>query len=208
MKILHVNANPKPLEESASQQVSQAFVQALKQSHSGAEVHSVNLYDDPPDFYSYQAYRHFWYPVFQPDYQPSEEEQKAAEYAKRHAERLKQADILVLTTPMWNFSVAGILKAWMDQVLAPNLIFTLGPEGVKPLHKIKKVIVLTASGGVYPKGDQKDNLDPLIKAAFGFIGVENIEVVSADGQNTFFFKDSIQRKESAIESAKRLAEQL
>jgi len=205
MNLLHVLANPKPSAESASKQVTEAFLGALGND---IQVTTLDLNESPPPFYSYPVYRYFWYPVFQPGYEPAEEEKKAAQYAVREGTRLTEADILVLTTPMWNFSVPAILKAWMDQVVSPGLTFSLGPGGVKPLHKLKKVIVLAASGGAYESNDERDNFSSQIKTLFGFIGVPDIEIAWADGQNGFFFQDSEERKAKAIASAKSLAEKI
>lgn len=208
MKILHVIANPKPTEESASKQVTEAFLEGLKKSNQDAEITTLDLYENPPPYYSYEVYRHYWYPVFQPEYQPSDEEKKAAEYVKEQAAKFNDADILVITTPMWNFSMPAILKAWIDLVFSPSETFTMGPGGPKPLHKIKKVIVLCSSGGVYGEGSYPDHFSPVFKLGFGFIGIEDVEFVWADGQNPFFFKDSAERKAKAIEEARELGEGL
>jgi FMN-dependent NADH-azoreductase len=116
--------------------------------------------------------------------------------------------VLVITAPMWNFSVPAILKAWMDQVLSPGATFEISAQGVKGLHHIKKIILLTSSGGSYQKSDPKEHLLAEIKTAFGFVKIENVEAAWADGQNTFFFKDSKERKNRAIEEAKGLSDEL
>lgn len=208
MKILHVVANPKPTAESGSKQVTEAFFEALKRAGCRATVKKVDLYRDPPPFFTYDEYRRFWYPVFQMDYKPSAAEKKATRYAVKHGKLFNEADVLVITTPMWNFTVPGILKAWMDQVLSPGLTFTIGPAGVVALHKIQRVIVLTASGGAYDPDDRRNNLTYQVKTAFGFVGVEAMDVAWADGQNPFFYKDCVQRKAKAIQTAKALAQKL
>ena len=205
MNILHVIANPKPLAESASKQVTESFLGALGDNF---KVTTLDLNENPPPFYSYPVFRYFWYPVFQPGYESTDDEKKAAQYALQEGAKLNAADILVLTTPMWNFSVPAILKAWMDQVVSPGLTFSIGPGGVKPLHKLKKVVVLAASGGAYEANDERNNFTSQIKTLFGFIGVSDIDIAWADGQNGFFFKDSEERREQAIKSAKTLAEKI
>ena len=205
MKILNVIANPKPENESASKQLTTAFWEAFKGKH---EVVELDLYKDPPPYYDYSMYRHFWWPVFVEGYSPTAEEKKAVEYAKRHAELFNAADLLVLTTPMWNFGAPAILKAWMDQILAPGLTFTMGAGGVKPLHKIQKIGILTSSGGSYNEGDPRNALTPQITAAFGFVGIEEVEVVWAEGQNPFFFTDHAERKERAIAEAASLGKKI
>ena len=208
MKILHVVANPKPADESVSKQVADAFFQTLKKARGSASIKKIDLYKDPPPFYTYDAYRHFWYPVFQMDYKPSAAERKAARYAVKHGKLFNETDVLVITAPMWNFAVPGILKAWMDQVMSPGLTFTIGPAGVVALHKMKKVVVLAASGGAYDPEDRRNNLTHQIKAAFSFARIPDVDVAMADGQNPFFYKDCLQRKDKAIQTAKALAQKL
>jgi FMN-dependent NADH-azoreductase len=208
MKILHVIANPKPAGESVSKQVTEAFFEALKKARCRAIVKKVDLYRDPPPFYTYDEYRNFWYPVFQMDYKPSAAEKKAAKYAVKHGKLFNDADVLIITAAMWNFTVPGILKAWIDQVLSPGLTYTIGPAGVVSMHKIRKVILLTASGSAYDPEDRRNNLTHQIKSAFGFVRIADVDVAWADGQNPFFYKDCSQRKDKAIQIAKALAQKL
>jgi|GEM_PF-1270696 len=208
MNILHIIANPKPIAESASKKVSDAFFTHLKELNTTIDVTDVDLYQNPPPFYSVDAFHGFWGPVANPAYTPSADEGKAMVYAKQQAELFNNADVLVITTPMWNFSAPAILKAWVDQVLAPNLTFTISADGVEPKHNIGQVIVLAASGGVYKENDERDALLPFIRAAFGFVGIENVVSAWADGQNGFFFKDSADRLAAAIEAAQELAEDI
>ncbi len=202
MKILHVNANPKPLEEASSKKVTEAFFNAISGKH---DITEIDLYTDQPPFYSYLEYRNFWYPVFIPEYQQSPEEIAASEYAFRHGKLVNEADLLVITAPMWNFGPPAILKAWIDQVISPNLTFTMDETGPHPMHKIQKTILFSASGGTYAEGDTRNGLLAIVRTAFGFTGVKDFDCAWADGQNSFFFKDSAERLAAAIEKAKLIA---
>ena len=209
MNILHVCANPKPTEESVSKQLAAAFFGKIIELRPDVDLVNVDLYDEKPPFYSYELYKRAWYPVFDESYEPSKAEDMAINYAAKQAEAFNAADVLVLTMPMWNFTVPAIMKAWMDQVLSPNLTFTISPEeGVTPLHNIKSIVLLVASGGVYKEDDERDALSSQVRAAFGFIGISEVEIVWADGQNPLFNMDHEQRKEMAIEAAMETAEDI
>ena len=209
MNILHVCANPKPTEESVSKQLAAAFFGKIIELRPDVDLVNVDLYDEKPPFYSYELYKRAWYPVFDESYESSKAEDMAINYAAKQAEAFNVADVLVLTMPMWNFTVPAIMKAWMDQVLCPNLTFTISPEeGVQPLHNIKSIVLLVASGGVYKEDDVRDALSSQVRAAFGFIGIDDIEIVWADGQNPLFNMDHEQRKEMAIEAAMETAEDI
>lgn len=208
MKVLHVVANPKPAAEANSKQLTDAFLKALRANQPDVSVTEVDLYSNPPPYYDYETYRHFWYPVFDPSYRASDKEKKAVKYSLAQCELFKQADVLLITTPMWNFGIPAILKAWFDQVLMPNVTFSVGATGFKAMHKIRKVVIMASSGGTYEAGDLRDGIRNGIKAAVGFIGISNVEVVWVQGQNPFFFKDHAERKARAMSDAAALGKKL
>ncbi len=213
MNVLHVCANPKPAEDSVSKQLSIAFISRLVELNPDAEINNIDLYQDPPPYLSYTAWRGIWLAAFDPTHKVTKEEAKAAEYANRHAELFNQADVLVLTMPMWNFGPPAILKAWLDMVLSPGRTFDIGlAEGgglnVRPRHKLRSVVLLVASGGVYTEGDPRDALTPMIRSAFAFVGVQNLRIAWADGQTALIFGDHEQRKQTALEAAGDLAEEI
>jgi FMN-dependent NADH-azoreductase len=177
------------------------------------DLNNVDLYQDPPPFFDYPAFRTIWAPVLTPGYTPTKAEKNAIAYAARHAEMFNRADVLVLTLPMWNFGIPAIMKAWMDQVIAPTLTFVYeaaenGSTALKPLHHVRKIILLVASGGVYREGDRRDALTIGIEAAFGFIGIEDVTIAWADGQNAMAFPDHAERRQTALEAAQEAAEEI
>jgi FMN-dependent NADH-azoreductase len=208
MNVLHICANPKPVEESVSKQLSMAFMSTLLEKVPDAELNNVDLFEDKPPFLDLDAYRAAYIPAFDPTYKPTKKELATLSYSDRHTKLFNEADVLVLTMPMWNFSAPSIMKAWLDQVLIPNKTFSLGPDGVRPLHHLKKVVLLVSSGGVYSEGDPRDALSPLVRGAFEFIKVTDISVAWADGQTAMFFGDHEERKQTALEAAAEIAEDL
>ena len=210
MNILHVCANPKPTEESISKQLAARFFGKLLDLNPDVELNNIDLYQEKPPYYSNELRRRMWNPIFDEEvYEPSKAEEAAAHYAKKQANELKKADILVLTMPMWNFSVPSIMKAWIDQVISPGQVFELSDEGsVKALHNITRVILLVASGGTYMEDDDRDALTRQVRATFSFIGISDIRMAWADGQNTLLFSDGEIRREMAFDAAEELAEEL
>jgi FMN-dependent NADH-azoreductase len=209
MNVLHVCANPKPTEESVSKQLAAAFFAKLIELKPEVELVNVDLYEEKPPFYSYEMFKRAWYPVFDESYEPSKVEEMAINYATKQAENFNNADVLVLTMPMWNFTVPAIMKAWIDQVLSPGLTFSISKEdGIKPLHKIKSIVLLVSSGGIYKEDDDRDALSRQVRAAFGFVGIEDLEIVWAEGQNPLFFDNNEENKAIAVEAASEIAEDI
>ena len=101
-------------------------------------------------------------------------------------------DLLVISTPMHNFGVPSGLKAWIDQIVRLGLTFnhTLdnGVAQYEPLVHGKKALIVTSRGGFGfgPGGELEamNHADPLLRTALGFIGITDITVVAAEGEES------------------------
>lgn len=89
------------------------------------------------------------------------------------------ADVVLITAPMHNFSVPGVLKAWIDLVCRPGLSFEYGPEGVAGLLADRPVYLALSTGGV-PMGSPADFMGAYLQHIFGFIGIHDVRQVAAE----------------------------
>lgn len=97
---------------------------------------------------------------------------------------LEQADTIVIASPMYNFSISSNLKAWIDHVTRAGRTFRYSEEGrPEGLLKNKKVVVVTARGGVYSEGalTSFDFQEPYLRTILGFIGLTNVTFVHVEG---------------------------
>ena len=91
------------------------------------------------------------------------------------------ADVIVIGAPVYNFGITGPLKNWIDQIARVNETFAYTETGPKGLvTHAPRVIVAYTSGGV-PMGSGYDLATPYIRQVLGFIGITNVEFVSAEG---------------------------
>jgi FMN-dependent NADH-azoreductase len=208
MNVLHVIANPRPAETSSSKKLAFEFFAALTEKNPDVVVNNVDLYQNKPPYVSAEALNYFWGPVANPAYIPSKAEETAANFSNNNAQALMDADVLVLTMPVWLNSMPAILKAWLDQVLVPGKMFEFGAEGLVPTHHLRTVVLLVSSDQVYKEGDVRDGLTPALRAIFAYIGVEDVQIAWADGQDASRHFDSEQRREMAIEAAREIAEDI
>ncbi len=208
MNVLHVIANPRPAETSSSKKLAFEFFAALTEKNPDVVVNNLDLYQNKPPYVSAEALNYFWGPVANPAYIPSKAEESAANFSNNNAQALIDADVLVLTLPVWLNSMPAILKAWLDQVLVPGKMFTFGAEGLIPTHHLRTVVLLVSSDQVYKEGDVRDGLTPALRAIFAYIGVEDLQIAWADGQDSSRHFDSNERREMAIEAAREIAEDL
>lgn len=109
-------------------------------------------------------------------------EQVALARSNQLAEELLAADVLVLAAPMYNFAIPSTLKSWLDHVLRAGVTFQYTAEGPRGLLAGKRAFVLTARGGVYA-GTPLDQQEPYLRQVLGFIGIEEVTFIHAEGLN-------------------------
>jgi FMN-dependent NADH-azoreductase len=101
--------------------------------------------------------------------------------AERIAVRLALADRVLISTPMWNFSIPYKLKQWFDVIIQPGLTFRFDPAtGYLPLLKDRPTLVIVASGGDFITGMNRGRVDmatPYLREALRFIGVSDVRFV-------------------------------
>jgi FMN-dependent NADH-azoreductase len=97
-------------------------------------------------------------------------------------EELLAADIVVIAAPMINFSVSTTLKSWFDYVVRAGRTFRYGEAGPQGLVAGKRVIVVSASGGIY-SGENAvlDFQVPWLRNMLGFLGMTDVEVIRVEG---------------------------
>ena len=95
---------------------------------------------------------------------------------------LKQADVIVIGTPIYNFGVPASLKAWVDMIARARLTFRYTENGPEGLLQGKKAYVVIASGGV-PVDSPVDFATPYIRQALRFVGITDVEIIAADQLN-------------------------
>ncbi len=94
-------------------------------------------------------------------------------------DELLHADEILLATPMYNFTVPGNLKLWIDQIARAGETFQYTAEGPQGLLQDKPVKIIITSGGT-PVGSEIDFLSGYLKQIFNFIGISNVTFIVAD----------------------------
>jgi len=113
------------------------------------------------------------------------EERSAAQhavvaYSDRLIDELKQADVIVLGLPMYNFGVPSQLKAYFDHVARAGVTFKYTDKGPVGLLTSKKVYVFAARGGLYA-GTPMDTQTSYVRDFLRFLGMTDVEFVYAEG---------------------------
>jgi FMN-dependent NADH-azoreductase len=94
-------------------------------------------------------------------------------------QELQQAKNVVIASPIYNFGIPAVLKAWVDLIARAKLTFKYGEKGPVGLLHGKKVYLVMASGGVPINSDYDLATKYLIKA-MSFVGMSDIQVIDAN----------------------------
>jgi FMN-dependent NADH-azoreductase len=175
--ILFISCSPRSA-NSQSLRFAQEVLDRLCQLHPAAIVQARDLAADPPGFVDAA----FSAAVLDPSAPPDAFCQSEALIME-----LEAADAVVIATPMHNFAVPAVLKAWIDQVVRIHRSFASTPAGkIGRLHD-RPVFVVIASGGWFtgpsPTGApaQPDFLTPYLRAVLNTIGLHDIHFLALEG---------------------------
>ncbi len=107
---------------------------------------------------------------------------RAVAYADRLIEEVEAADTIVIASPMYNHTVSSTLKAWFDHIARAGRTFRYTEAGPVGLLRNKRVLVVTARGGVYTgAAAARDFQEPYLRFMFRFLGVDDVTFVHIEG---------------------------
>jgi FMN-dependent NADH-azoreductase len=174
MDQLAIEVSPRQ-EFSTSRKLTALFVDRWKAAHPGAAVVVRNLMRTPPPLVDFA-----WIGgAFTPREQHSPESAAAIKVSDDLVAELKAADHIVIGTPMFNFSIPAVLKAYIDQIVRVGVTVSANNIG---LLTGKKATIILASGGDFSPGSpvQKyDEASSYLRQVLAWIGIMDVEIILA-----------------------------
>jgi FMN-dependent NADH-azoreductase len=193
MNILHIDCSPRQV--SHSRQLSRAIVGRLLVLAPDASITYRDLGSDP-------------IPHASVEYATALSNRAALDAASIEAMRLSDvligeveaADVIVIGTPMNNFTVPSVLKAWIDQIVRIGRTFARSSTGKHGLLRDRPVLVGIASGGVFSgdKANQPDFLTSYLSAALGCVGLKTIHYLPLQGTAALTEEQSTSAREALV----------
>ena len=184
-KVLVVNSSIRSL-NSHSRKLTEVFTAHWKKSYDNPVITYRELGNEPVSHISEN-----WVNATQkPEKDRSEADNEILKSSNVYISELREADIIVLGVPMYNWSVPSVLKAYIDQVLRVNETWEVNREDQKNpyigLLKNKSLYLLLSRGAQgYEKGGYNEHMNfqsDYLKTVFNIIGVTDIEEVSVNGE--------------------------
>lgn len=176
--LLHLDSSP--LSSSISRELTREYVKTWQNANPEGKV----IYRDlaagapaPIDAAWIQA-------VGTPDEARTPEQKATVALSDALIGELEQADEYVIGVAMHNFAIPSVLKLWVDQVVRARRTFAYSETGPQGLLHGKKATILVATGGFYgadSPASAMNFIDPYLKAVLGFIGVTDVQFVTAGG---------------------------
>jgi FMN-dependent NADH-azoreductase len=176
MTLLQINASLNNGNGQSSQLANQ-FVAAFRKRHPDAKivVRDVAAADPVPhlDAERFGAF------TTKPEQRNARQRAMVA-YSDALIDELRQAEVIVLGLPMYNFGVPSQLKAYFDHIARAGVTFNYTEKGPVGQLTGKKVYVFATRGGLYA-GTPMDTQTRYVRDFLGFIGMSDVEFVYAEG---------------------------
>lgn len=172
--LLVIETSPR-LDQSTSRKLTAEFVEAWKNAHPGGATVTRDLMRTKLPFVDLPWIGGAYTPVEQ----HSPEMAQALKVSDELIAELKSVDHIVIGTPMYNFSIPAVLKAYIDHVVRVGVTFTPQYQG---LVTGKKATVIMTSGGDYAPGSATEAYNvatSYLRQILGFIGITDVTVVLA-----------------------------
>jgi FMN-dependent NADH-azoreductase len=177
--LLHIEASPRKT-RSASLDVARAYINAYRATHPDHTVDVLDLWSiDLPEFDGVALDAKYAEMSNTP---LNEAQQRAWTSIRQLAQRLHDADTLLFSVPLWNFSIPYKLKHFIDVVSQGGILFSVDERGLNGLLKNKKAVVMYARGLDFSMESSTpahtfDFQRPYMEAWLRFIGVTEVESV-------------------------------
>lgn len=183
-KVLYITANPDKAGKSYGLQVGRSFIEEYKALNPEDTVVEIDLFD-------------LYIPQIDGDITSAWDklgagkgfEALTAEEARKVkafdelSDEFIAADKYVLVTPLWNFAIPTVAKAYLDTLCVPGKTFNHTKDGVIGLLKDKKLVHIQASGGIFSHGPGAalDHGNAYVKTIAGFIGITDVASIFVEG---------------------------
>ncbi len=211
--LLHIDSsvraanNPNPDHDSISKNIALRFIDTWRQNRPKDKYIYRDVGINPPEFITQD-----WIgAVFTPDATRTPAQKKVLSLSDELIEEVVAADVILISSPMYNYGMPAQLKAWFDQIVRINKTFDFdlsrGDFPLQPLLSGKTLIVVTSTGEFgFEKGgihEDSSHLVPHLRTLSKYLGVDTTYEITAEYQE---FGD--ERHHRSVANAKDRAERI
>ena len=165
--LLHIEVSPQG-DNSISRAISKEFLTTFNEKNPGAVIVTRDLATESIPHLDGETI----FAGFTPEANRSEAMQAKHHYRLKLVNEVNEAKHILISTPMWNFSVPSVLKAWIDQIIISGTTKVTG-----------KVTVIVSQGGSYAEGAPRAGWDwetGYLKQVFTSLGATDVEIILSE----------------------------
>lgn len=211
--LLHVDSSARRISnadsdhDSISKRLAKQLVSALEEYNAIDEYIYRDVGVNPPAFITQD-----WIgAAFTPELQQTAQQRELLLQSNTFIEEVEKANVIVISSPMYNYGMPAQLKAWFDQIIRINKTFDFdlsrGDKPLAPLFSGKTLVIVTSSGEFgFEKGginEEASHLVPHLRTLSRYLGVETIYEVASEYQE---FGDA--RHQASFNNAKNKVREL
>lgn len=211
--LLHVDSsvrslnNANPDHESISKNIALRFVDTWKRNRPRDEYIYRDVGVNPPDFITQD-----WIgAVFTPEEARTPAQKGRLALSDRLIAEVSAADVILISSPMYNYGMPAQLKAWFDQIVRINKTFDFdlarGDFPLRPILSGKTLVVVTSSGEFgFEEGGIREgssHLVPHLRTLSKYLGADTMYEIASEFQE---FSD--ERHRVSVAGAKDRAESI
>lgn len=179
-RLLRIDASSRT-EGSYSRALADSFEQAWRQRHPEAEVLRRDLVVEPIGHIANDTIAGF----YTPPAALNESLRRAVALSDRLIRELTSADTLLISTPIYNFSIPSALKAYIDQIVRIGHTFAYDGKTFEGLVHGKRAFVICAYGAFGYRDEKQlgayNFLEPYLRGLLGFLGITDTRFFAVEG---------------------------
>lgn len=208
--LLHIECSPRK-QRSASLEVARSFIERYQQNHPQTQVETLDLWNMSLADLDEEAMNAKYAVLAGTPLTATQ--QTAWDQLKALAAPLYRADVLVLSVPLWNFSIPYKLKHFIDLVSHQDILFSFDPQnGLQGLLVGKTAVVAYARGLDYSAqsstpAERFDFQKPFVEAWLNFIGIQDVHALLVEKTILGNEVDRDSRRDASLQ-AQHLADSL
>jgi Acyl carrier protein phosphodiesterase len=204
--LMYITAHPLDPQESYSLAVGNEFIEAYREANPTDEIVHLDMYKEDIPPFDADVLRGWGKLRSGSSFdQLSDAEKSKVARLEEIVDQYVAADKYVYVSPMWNFSIPPVMKAYTDATSIPGKTFRYTKDGPVGLLSGKKALHIQASGSVYSEGP----LAPIemgysyLNKVLQFYGIQSVEAIWVEGTASSEKAPAI--KEKAIAHAREVA---
>ena len=164
--------------EGQSSRLAERFVAAWRKANPDGRIVTRDLAAEPAPHLDAKRFGAF---TAKPE-ERTAQQQTVIDYSDKLIDEIRNADVIALGLPLYNFGVPSTLKAYFDHIARAGVSFRYTENGPVGLLGGRKVYVFAARGGIYA-GTALDTQTAYVRDFLRFIGLDDVEFVYAEGLN-------------------------